>query len=206
MRIGSDRVSTISAEREQEYGVPYGADAVNADMEYINSEEFAKKFKNITENKAVNETLLQCARNAIAHRNGTLYEDMYLINGNTGEIMARRLDMTAKQGISHNDEIDNAILTALEKNIPIIAFHSHPEGYPPSVDDFNAAYDYGYTLAVVAGHNGQVYIYTNEVGSFDNIEDIQIHIKSAYEGGYDVDRAYLEAYDEIGLTYRIAKE
>lgn len=206
MKTGSGRVSTISAEREQEYGVPYGAYAVNADMEYINSNEFAKKFKNITENKVVNETLLQCARKAIEHRNGTLYEDMYLINGYTGEIIAQRLDMTAKQGISHNDEIDNAILNAHENNVPIIAFHSHPEGFPPSIDDYNAAYDYGYTLAVVAGHNGQVYIYSNEVGSFDNVEDIQIHIKSAYEGGYDVDRAYLEAYDEIGITYRIAKE
>lgn len=114
--------------------------------------------------------------------------------------------MKVESGISHSDEIDDAILNAHENNVPIIAFHSHPEGFPPSIDDFNAAYDYGYTLAVVAGHNGQVYIYSNEVGSFDNVEDIQIHIKSAYEGGYDVDRAYLEAYDEIGLTYRIAKE
>ena len=199
-------MNTISAECEQEYGVPYGADAVNADMDYINSNEFAKKFNNITENKFVNETLLQCARNAIAHRNGTLYEDMYLVNGNTGEIMAQRLDMTAKQGISHNDEIDNAILTALKRNIPIIAFHSHPEGYPPSVDDFNAAYDYGYTLGVVAGHNGQIYVYSNEIGILDNVDDIQANIAFAYEQGYDIDRAFCEVYDQFGLSYRIEKE
>lgn len=199
-------MSTISAEREQEYNVPYGDYSINADMDYINSDKFANKFKSITENRAVNKTLLQCARNAIAHRNGTLYEDMYLINGNTGEIMARRIDMTAKQGITHNDEIDDAILNALERNIPIIAFHSHPEGYPPSVDDFNAAYDYGYSLAVVAGHNGQVYTYTNETGSVDNADDIQLLIASAYNGGCDVDRAHLEIYAQFGFTYQIMKE
>ena len=62
-------MSTISAEREQEYGVPYGEYAVNADMDYINSNGFAKKFDRITDNKAVNKTLLDCARNAISHRN-----------------------------------------------------------------------------------------------------------------------------------------
>ena len=205
MRVGSGRVNTISAEREQEYGVPYGDDSIYADMNYINSTEFANKFKSITQNKAVNETLLKCARNAITHRNGTLYEDMYIINGNTGEIMAQRLDMTLKQGISHNNEIDDAILSALERNIPIIAFHSHPEGFPPSVDDFNAAYDYGYTLGVVAGHNGQVYVYSNEIGTVDNAEIIQSNIVFSYSGGYDVDRAYREAYNEIGFTYRIEK-
>lgn len=44
-------MSTISAEHEQEYGVPYGADAVNAEMEYINSEEFARKFKSINKKR-----------------------------------------------------------------------------------------------------------------------------------------------------------
>lgn len=198
-------MSTSSAECEQEYGIPYGDYSIKADMEYINSVCFAKKFDRITENKYVNETLLQCARNAIEHRNGTLCEDMYIINGNTGKIMASRIDMKAERGISHNEEIDNAIIIALEKNIPIIAFHSHPEGYPPSIDDFNAAYDYGYTLGVVAGHNGQIYVYSNELGTVDNADDIQTIIVSAYSRGYDVDRAYREAYNEIGFTYRTEK-
>ncbi len=43
------------AEREKEYGVPYGADAVIADMDYINSDKYAKKFDSITDNAAVNE-------------------------------------------------------------------------------------------------------------------------------------------------------
>lgn len=206
MKTGSGRVSTISAEREQEYGVPYGAYAVNADMEYINSNEFAKKFKNITENKVVNETLLQCARKAIEHRNGTLYEDMYLINGYTGEIMAEQLNSECEKGITYNDGIKAALAKAKAENIPLIALHSHPEGYPPSVEDFNKAYENNYTLGVVAGHNGQVYLYTNTNTFVYDADAIQLDIVVTYSGGADVDRAYREAFEDYGLKYTIAKE
>lgn len=206
MRVGSGRVSTISAEREQEYGVPYGADAVNADMEYINSEEFAKKFKNITENKAVNETLLQCARKAISHRNGTLYEDMYLINGDTGEIMASQLNTPSEQSINHNEEMKKALIKAKANNIPVIALHTHPEGFPPSVDDFNSAFKFDYSLGVVAGHNGQVYLYRHGDEYIDDSNVVQLDIAMAYKRGVDIDRAHKEVYDEYGLEYDIAKE
>lgn len=201
MNVGSGRVS----EREQEYGVPYGEYAINADMEYILSDEFGKKFKNITENKAVNETLLQCARNAIYHRNGTLFEDMYLINGNTGEIMGEQLDSQCERGIIYNESIKSAIAKAQENKIPLIAFHSHPEGYPPSIDDFNKAYINNYHVGVIAGHNGQVYVYSNKIGSFDNVYDIQSNIAFLCSGGYDVDRAHHIVYGEIGVNYYIAK-
>lgn len=206
MRVGSGGVSTISAEREQEYGVPYGKYAVNADMEYINSENFAKKFKNISENAAVNKTLLQCARNAIAHRNGTLYEDMYLINGNTGEILGKQLDSDYEQGIFYNESILSALDKAKAENIPLVAFHSHPEGYPPSADDINKAYENEYSLGVVVGHNGQVYTYSNKLGYINNPDIVQQDINFAYRQGYDVDRAYEDAYKSLGYEYNIVKE
>lgn len=199
-------MNTISAEREQEYGVPYGEDAIHADMDYINSESFANKFKSITEDKEVNEALLHCARSSITHRTGTLYEDMYIINGNTGEIMAEQLDMPTERGISHSRAVNDAIAEAHKMNIPIIAFHSHPEGFPPSIDDFNSAFRYSYSLGVIAGHNGQVYTYKNNCVIIGNYDYVQTDIGAAYLRGYDVDRAYKEAYKAIGLDYQIVKE
>lgn len=199
-------MSTISAEREQEYGIPYGKYAVNADMNYINSERFARKFDGITENKAVNATLLKCARSAIAHRNGTLYEDMYLIDGDTGEIMAQQLNSECEQGVFYNGDIRAAIAKAKAENIPLIAFHSHPEGYPPSVDDFNKAFENNYFLAVIAGHNGQVYVYYPPKEYIDNADNIQFIIVTTYNGGADIDRAYREAFEECDLKYDIVKE
>lgn len=199
-------MSTISAECEQEYGVPYGADAVNADMDYINSDKFAKKFEHITENKAVNETLLQCARSAIVHRNGTLYEDMYLINGNTGEIMASQLNTPFEQSILHNEEMKKALIKAKADNIPVIALHTHPEGFPPSVDDFNSAFMFEYFLGIIAGHNGQVYLYQPGDEYIDDPDVVQLDIALDYRRGVDVDRAHKAIYNVYGLKYDIAKE
>lgn len=199
-------MSTISAEREQEYGVPYGKYAVNADMDYINSKKFAEKFDRITENKVVNETLLKCARNAIAHRNGTLYEDMYLINGSTGEIMAEQLNSECENGITYNDSIKAALVKAVAENIPLIAFHSRPEGYPPSIEDFNKAYENNYSLGVVAGHNGQIYVYNAPDIFVEDTEGVQKDIVYAYCSGFDIDRAYQETLINYGIKYFIVKE
>lgn len=202
MEVGSDGV----AEREREYGVPYGADAVNADLEYISSDKYAKKFDNITDNADVNKAILECSRAAIKHRNGTLYEDMYLINGNTGEIIGKQTESTVECGVVYSDEFAAALKKAKSRNIPIIALHSHPEGYPPSIDDFNSAHKHDYTLGIVAGHNGQVYVYSAPKDLVDNADEIQEGIAFAYQGGVDIDRAYREAYKMFGLGYAIRKE
>lgn len=199
-------MNIISAEREQEYGVPYGADAVCADMDYINSKVFAKKFNNITDNPKVNQTLLECAQAAIAHRNGTLYEDMYLINGDTGEILGSQIESDFEQGIFYNDSIRAAIARARAQNIPLIAFHSHPEGYPPSIEDFNKAYENDYALGVIAGHNGQIYVYNAPDIFVEDTEGVQEDIVFAHRSGFDIDRAYQETFINYGLKYFIAKE
>ncbi len=202
IKTGSDYV----AEKEQEYGVPYGLDAVIADMNYINSDNYAKKFDNITDNATVNKTLLECSRLAVDHRSGTLYEDMYLINGISGEVLAKQLETSVERGIIYNDEMKKALKQAKSDGVPVIALHSHPEGYPPSVDDFNSAYKHNYALGVVSGHNGQVYVYNTPRDLVDDANEIQENIAFAFRGGVDVDRAYCDAYKLFGLEYTIRKE
>ena len=199
-------MNTNLAEREQEYGIPYGADAVNADLDYINSERFAGKFKNITGNEAVNKTLLECSRKAIEHRSGTLYEDMYLINGNTGEIISQQTNALKEQRINYTGEMLKSIEMANSEKIPIIALHTHPEGYPPSVDDFNSVYEHEYFLGVVVGHNGQVYKFQNNYMYIDDPVIVQSDIAFAYRGGIDIDRSYRETFLAYGLNYEIVKE
>ncbi len=200
--MGSDCV----AEKEREYGERYGTDAVNADLEYINSEKFAKKFDYITDNPAVDKSLLKCSRAAIIHRNNTLFEDMYIVDGISGEVLAKQLETSVELGITYNNEITEVIKQAKADGISIIALHSHPEGFPPSLDDLNSAYRHNYALGVVAGHNGQVYTYSNNVGEVKNPDVIQAYIDFAYKQGYDVDRAYKEAYQAIGFDYTIIRE
>lgn len=195
-----------TSEKKQEYGVRYGKDSVNADIEYLFSDAFAKKFEHITDAPDVDQALLECARAAVKHRTGTLYEDMYLINGNTGEVIARQLNAAKEQRINYTAEMFAAIRSANSGNIPIIALHSHPEGYPPSIDDFNSLYEHDYSLGIVVGHNGQVYKYKSDGSYVENPDEIQLNIMIACNGGVDIDRAYSEALGMYGLSYIIVKE
>ncbi len=191
---------------EQEYGVRYGESAVFADMDYINSPEFAKKFDGVSDNEAVKKSLVDCSRKAIEHRNGTFREDMYIINANDGTILGKQLESNTDHGINYNESIRAALSKAKADNIPIIAFHNHPFGVPPSADDFNKALDNNYYLGVVTGHNGQVYLYYKPRKSVANPQ--LLHDDIAYDIdilGVDVDRAYLKYYRLYGLHYEIMK-
>ena len=192
-------------EREREYGIPYGKYSITPDMEYIKSSEYKQKFQNATTNGKVNNTLYECSLRSIEHRSGTYKEDMYIIHADTGEILARQLDSPCEQGIIYNDEIKNALKSAKENNIPIIAFHNHPEGYPPSVDDINKAFDNNYVYGFVSGHNGQVYRYTKPSERVSNADEIHNSIAFICQNGADVDRAYNEIYEANNIRYDIIR-
>lgn len=194
----------IIKEREVEYGVLYGKTSLNANMENINSDAYAKKY-NITDNPDVNESLLSCARKSIDHRNGTKFEDMYIINANTGNVMGSQTEMKVESGIIYNDSILSALDKSKQEKIPIIAIHNHPEGLPPSIDDFNKAYDNNYLFGVACGHNGQVYVYHKPKMRIELADDIHREIDFRYSQGIDVDRAYSEVYDLLDIKYKIMK-
>lgn len=193
-------------EKEIEYGVPYGKDSVNSDIGYIFSDEYAKKFDNITDNAAVNKTLLECSRAAIEHRNGTFREDMYIINANDGTILGKQLDSSIDHGVIYDESINAALSKAKADNIPIIAFHNHPIGVPPSADNYNKALENNYKVGVVGGHNGQVYVYNKPRKAVASPQ--LLHAEIAYDIdilGIDVDRAYQNHYKDFDIKYKIMK-
>lgn len=192
-------------EREREYGIAYGKYSITPDMEYLKSDEYKQKFQNATTNSNVNTTLYECSLRSIEHRAGTYREDMYIIHAGTGEILAKQLDSPCEQGIIYNEEIKAALTGAKEKNIPIIALHNHPEGYPPSADDINKAFDNNYVYGFVNGHNGQVYRYTKPLERVSNVDEIHDNISFLCQNGADVDRAYSEIYESNNLRYDIIR-
>ncbi len=117
-RSGND----IIDKNEIEYGVPYLEHSINADTDYINSPEYDIKFKNITQSPAVNSTMSRISKDIINHRTGTKYEDMYIINAITGEILGAQTDMKAESGIYYNESILNALNKS--KNHPVMQIAS----------------------------------------------------------------------------------
>ena len=74
---------------EQRYG--RNKDTI-VNFSYIESGEYRRKFDSISDNIKLNRLLYQLAKKMLKHRSGTLYEDMYWIDIDTGEIVASEVN------------------------------------------------------------------------------------------------------------------
>lgn len=126
---------------------------------YIDSGEYRNKFDKITDNKDVSRVLYAKAKEMLEHRSGTLFEDMYWIDGNTGKVVAKEITSNIVRTVEYSAETKKAV-ASYEKN-QIIAIHTHPGSMPPSVSDFNSCFSNGYRLGCVACHDGKLFVYTS---------------------------------------------
>ena len=108
---------------------------------YIDSGEYKRKWDNAIENQKVSKTLYGCAKKALKHRSGTVFEDMYWIDSDTGEIILSVTDSEEERAIVYTDKIRNIV----GKNENIITLHTHPSSMPPSLSDLNSCYRNKYT-------------------------------------------------------------
>ena len=92
------------------------------------------------------------------HRSGTVFEDMYWIDGESGKIVLEVIDSKLPRGIAYTDRIKNAI----RDTDNIITLHTHPSSMPPSIEDFNSCCNNHYKIGIIAAHNGRVFWYTSE--------------------------------------------
>lgn len=86
-----------------------------------------------------------------------MIEDMYWIDGTTGELVASVLDGKTESRIQYT----KAIIKAISNNKNLIAIHTHPNSMPPSATDFNAAFNNSYKKGLIICHNGKVFVYTS---------------------------------------------
>ena len=159
--------------------------------------DFERKFDNVTDNKKVNKTLYNCAKKALKHRSGTIYEDMYWIDGNTGKILASKTDSTQERAIIYTDDIKNAI----EKNDNIITVHTHPSSMPPSIGDFNSAFRNGYNKGVVVCHDGKVFTYSSKQKVENRLYDM--YIQGYVSDGLSEYEAQIQALEKLKSNYDI---
>ena len=176
----------------------YGRNKVTlVNKTYIESGEYKRKFDNISENKAVNKTLYDCAKAALKHRSGTKFEDMYWIDGNTGEIIASALNEKETSGVAKSKR-RNKVLARYGN---IYAIHSHPASMPPSATDFNCFFEQGYSKAFVACHDGTLYSYTSEQEV--SIELYNLYVSKFASNGYSEKEAQLKALAKLKENHKI---
>jgi len=177
--------STLPSERERERLKSSYPNTVATKA--LDAPGYLEKFRRLTESEAVNRSIYNCAVQALTHRNGTTGEDLYLINGRTGEILHANTSSTAVQTVKYEARTLAAIAKAHADGIPIIALHNHPNGMPPSLDDGASAFVHGYAMGVVVGHNLEVYSYSASDKAYDSEYCQRIHSALSRRIGYEFD-------------------
>ena len=127
---------------------------------YIESGEYRRKFDNLTPNDEVNRVLYAKAKEMLKHRSGTLYEDMYWIDGDTGKIIAREINSETEQQVIYSNATKKSVVSYKGGNL--IAIHNHPSSMPPSMADFNSCFRGNYNCGYVVCHNGKLYGYRSD--------------------------------------------
>ncbi|MGQ8926241.1 minor capsid protein [Streptococcus oralis] len=148
----------VEKPRERELsGGEYGAN-----LDYIRSDEFLNKLKRNPMTSNLSDSIARVSRQMLQHRNGTPFEDYYLIDAETGRIVALSNKARKTKGVVYNDQVRKAFKEKSEQSL--VSIHNHPSGYPPSLSDFaslqqrskNNTVKYGLTI----GHDGSVYWYS----------------------------------------------
>ena len=172
--LGNSKINSMNLE-QQRYGRNKNT-VIN--HTYIESGAYRRKFDKITDNKEVNRVLFLKAKEMLNHRSGTLFEDMYWIDADSGEIVAKLLDEKEEQKINYTPAIKGLI-----KNRRLITMHTHPESFPPSDADFNSAFIHGYYKNLIICHDGKIFVYSS-----DDIIDRDLY------------SAYVEKFKKLGYN------
>ena len=134
------------------------------DLKYINSKEYRDKFDNITDDPELNDLICQKARDILDHRNGTLKEDMYLIDKESKKVVGVQTHSTDTQGIKYNKSLESAIKNHAPYSL--VSVHNHPQSTPPSGSDIYSNPYHKYDLGIIACHDGTVYAYKTRKNNF----------------------------------------
>ena len=136
---------------------------------------FIEKFKGITGIEDVDEAIYESAVEMLLHRNGTNFEDLYLIDAKTGDIIHKLTTCNLANEIKYDVETLEAIRKAKREHRVILAIHNHPGGLPPSLDDGVSMLRHGYVQGIAVGHNLEVYVYTGANGLYTSKECMAVH-------------------------------
>ncbi len=152
-------------EVERAYGIPYGKYINRMDTKYFDSDEYRQAFQLLTPDRELNECIYKYSKQSILDNWGTDKESMFLIDADSKDLIAsiERNEDKISLGITYTKEFREALDKAILQGIKIVAVHNHPNGYPPSLDDISKAVENHYRVAIVAGSNGLVYKYHNNI-------------------------------------------
>ena len=149
---------TELAEMQGESGISHkripkeGKYSINRKL--IESNGYKRKYNGITGDSNVDDALYKYAKTGLVHRDGTNYEDLYILSRKTGKVLGKNVSGTDSFGV----RVNKSIVDAVKNNQgDLIGLHTHPDGTPPTGSDFETAFKRRYSFGTVACSDGSVY-------------------------------------------------
>ena len=202
-----DRVMLGVGRPKNEKGISkkaiYNTEENKVDLSKLSKKEYKDKFSNIPCSKETQQTIYEQTKALLTHRNGTYFEDICLIDANTGKLVAK----------SYNNKTENEVIYSLkaqkaikENKNSLIAIHNHGTNNPPTGSDFVSAGSKQYVGGVVACHNGDIYYYKTGKRVFSS-DGFSKMVDNYMKKGYNEKKAIIEtlAYyvKEYGIEWRM---
>lgn len=164
---------------------------------YINSGEYKRKFDFISNRAELSRVLYRLAKKMLEHRSGTKYEDMYWIDLDTLNVVAEEINTKAEKRIIYSP----ATRRAIKRYHNLLTIHTHPDSFPPSIDDFNSNFDHKYVIGIVVCHDGRLYMYS--ANERVNEDYYKLTVEGYLKCGYNEDEAQIMALSELKKNFDI---
>ena len=132
---------------------------------FVKTSGYRKLYNNLDEPVDIQRTACKKAREMIAHRSGTKYEDLTFIDTVTGKSLTRS-DYDVESEVMPSMKMRRMVMAAEPHTI--IAMHNHPGSSVPSITDLISAHRKNYKYGLIVCHNGYVMRY-NVLGDFNNV-------------------------------------
>lgn len=171
--------------------------ATAIDRSYIGSGEYRRKFNAISDNPDLQRLMYQAAKEMLAHRSGTLYEDMCWIDLDSLSVIAKELDAAQEEMIVYSKRTKSAI----KEFENILTLHTHPNSFPPSIQDFNSNFTNNYSIGIVLCHNGAIYVYRSEEPVDEKY--FSAVVAKYLKAGYNEHEAQLKALEDVSAHFKI---
>lgn len=184
--------------RVEDEGQRYGRNKDTAiNHTYINSGSYRRKFDFISNSPDLNRLIFQLSKKMLEHRSGTKFEDMYWIDAAHRRVIVKETESCSEEQIVYS----NSIRSKISKYENLITLHSHPNSYPPSINDLNSNFINHYGLGIVACHDGKIFKYASNQ---EIREDYYKMVVEKYlKKGYNEYEAQIEALKELVTKFDI---
>ena len=122
---------------------------------------------------------------------------MYWIDAAHQTVIAEETESCSEEQIVYS----NSIRSKISKYDNLITLHSHPNSYPPSINDLNSNFINHYGLGIVACHDGKIFKYASNQ---EIREDYYKMVVEKYlKKGYNEYEAQVEALKELVTKFDI---